>query len=67
MHWQKEINNLLDNYGFKNKIITYVKNEGSNLNTMTHVLKFVMKCEILVLEETEFQATYFGRVFSKGY
>jgi hypothetical protein len=36
---------LLDQYGLKNKIITYVKNEGSNLNTMTIALKFVMKCD----------------------
>jgi hypothetical protein len=64
---KKKLNNLLDNYGLRNMIITYVKDGGSNLNTMTSVLKFVMKCEILVLEETEFQGTCFGCVFSKGY
>jgi hypothetical protein len=52
---------------FRNKIITYVKNEGLNLNTMTCVPKFIMKCEILVLEETKFQGTCFGCIFSKGY
>jgi hypothetical protein len=42
---------LLDAYGLKNKIITYVKDEGSNLNALTNVLKFVVKCEALSLEK----------------
>jgi hypothetical protein len=33
------------------KIITYVKNEGSNLTTMMSVAKFVVKCEALSFEE----------------
>jgi len=36
---------LLDAYGLRNKIIIYVKDEGSNLNTLTNALKFVVKCE----------------------
>jgi hypothetical protein len=42
---------LLDAYGLKNKIITYVKDEGSNLNALTNALKFVVKCEALRLEK----------------
>jgi hypothetical protein len=42
----------LDAYGFKNEIATYVKDEGSNLNTLTNVLKFIVKCETLGLEES---------------
>jgi hypothetical protein len=38
-------------YGLRNKIIVYVKDEGSNLNTMTIALKFVVKCEVLGLDE----------------
>jgi hypothetical protein len=38
---------LLDIYGLKNKIITYVKDEGSTLNTLTITLKFIVKCEAL--------------------
>ncbi len=57
---------LLDAYGLRNKIITYVKDEGSNLNTLTNALKFVVKCEALGLEES-FQGTYFGHGFSKAY
>lgn len=33
---------LLHIYGLKNKIIMYVKNEGSNLNALTSALKFVV-------------------------
>jgi hypothetical protein len=55
---------LLDAYGLRNKIIAYVKDEGSNLNTLNNVLKSIVKCETLGLEET-FQGTYFGHVFSK--
>ncbi len=33
------------------KIITYVKNEESILNTMIIVLKFIRKCETLSLDE----------------
>jgi hypothetical protein len=43
---------LLDAYGLRNKIITYVKDEGSNLNTLSSALKFVVKCETLGLEES---------------
>jgi hypothetical protein len=43
-----------------------VKYEGSNLNTLINVLKFVVKCETLGLEES-FLGTCFGHVFSKAY
>jgi hypothetical protein len=43
---------ILDAYGLKNKIITYEKDEGSNLNILTSALKFVVKCETLSLEES---------------
>jgi hypothetical protein len=56
---------LLDQYGLRNKIIAYVKDEGSNLNTMTIILKFVVKCEVFGLNES-FQGVCFGHVFSKA-
>jgi hypothetical protein len=43
---------LLDAYGLRNKIIAYVKDEGSNLNTLINVLKFLIKCETLGLKES---------------
>lgn len=57
---------FLDIYGLKNKIITYVKNKGSNLNTLTIVLKSIVKCEGLNLKES-FQRTCFEHGFSKAY
>jgi hypothetical protein len=48
----------------RNKIIPYVKDEGSNLNTLTNVLNSVVKCETFGLEGN-FQGTCFGHVFSK--
>jgi hypothetical protein len=36
----------------RNKIIAYVKDEGSNLNTMTIALKSIVKCEVLGLDES---------------
>jgi len=48
----KNFIDLLDAYGLKNKIITYVKDEGSNLNALTNVLKSVVKCEALGLKKS---------------
>jgi hypothetical protein len=42
---------LLDQYGLRNKIIAYVKDEGSNLNTMIIALKSIIECEILGVNE----------------
>jgi hypothetical protein len=53
---------LFDQYGLKNKIIAYVKDKGSNLNTMIIVLKFVVECEVLGWDES-FQGSCFGHVF----
>jgi hypothetical protein len=49
MHWEKNLIDLLDAYGVKNMTLAYVKNKGSNLNTMISVLKSIMKCEVLDL------------------
>ncbi len=42
---------LFDQYGLRNKIIAYVKDEDSNSNTRTIDLKFVVKCEVFNLNE----------------
>ncbi len=55
---------LFDQYGLKNKIISCVKDEGSNLNIMIIALKFVIKCEVLGLDES-FDNSCFGHVFFK--
>jgi hypothetical protein len=53
---------LFNQYGLRKKFITYVKDEGSNLTTMTIALKSIVKCEILGLDES-LQNTCFGHVF----
>jgi hypothetical protein len=39
-------------YGLRNKIIAYVKDKGSNLNTMTITLKSIVKCEVVGIDES---------------
>ncbi len=52
-------------YGLKKKILAHVKDEGSNLNAMTTILKFFMSCECLDLEE-RFQGSCVGHIFPKS-
>ncbi len=47
----KKLTELLDNYALRKKIIAYVKDEGSNLNTMISTLKSIISCDMLGLEE----------------
>jgi len=56
---------LLDQYGLRNKIITYVKNEGFNFNITIIALKFVVKCEVFHLDEI-LQGICFDHFFSKA-
>jgi hypothetical protein len=42
----KDLIELLRICNLKEKIIAYVKDEGSNFNTMTIILKFVVNCNI---------------------
>jgi len=48
----------------RKKIIIYVKDERSNLNIMTIVLKFIVSYGVLGLDEI-FQSTCFDHVFPK--
>jgi hypothetical protein len=61
----KNLIKLLQKYNLKNKIILYVKDEGSNLNIM-NVALLVVSCDILSLEES-YQSTCFGHAFLKAY
>ncbi len=54
----------MDSYALRRKIITYVKDEGLNLNTMTTTLKSIVNCDMLGLEES-FQGICFGHASSK--
>ncbi len=56
---------MLDSYALRRKIITYVKDEGFNLNTLTTTLKLIVSCDMLGLEES-FQGICFGHASSKA-
>ncbi len=56
---------FLDNYALRKKTIAYVRDEGSNMNTMTIALKLIVSCDMLGLEEN-FPGTCFGHAFSKA-
>jgi len=62
--WLK-IEELLDSYALRRKIIAHVKDKESNLNTMTIALKSIVSCDMLGLEEN-FQGFCFGHAFSKA-
>ncbi len=37
----------MEQYGLMNKMISYVKDEGANLNVLTIVLKSIVNCEAI--------------------
>jgi len=51
-------------YELNAQIIAYVKDEGSNLNTMTNALTFVVSCETLGLQ-TPYVGSCSGHAMSK--
>ncbi len=55
---------FLVKYQFTSKIIVYVKDEGTNLNTLAFTLKSVVSCAPLQLA-TPSNGTHFGHVMSK--
>jgi hypothetical protein len=61
----KTLTYLLDKYGFKKKIITYIKAKGFNFNVMIIALKSIASCESFRLEKN-LQETCFGHAFSKA-
>jgi hypothetical protein len=42
-----QVNEMLAKHGFNAWVITYVKDERSNISTMTIVLTFIVSCEML--------------------
>jgi hypothetical protein len=55
---------LLKTFHFQDKVIAYVKDEGSNLVSLATSLTSVVSCPVLGLE-TPYSGTYFGHVMSK--
>ncbi len=59
-----QVNEVLTKHGFNAQVITYVKDEGGNLSTMTTTLTSVVSCEVLGLA-TPFVGACWGHVMSK--
>ncbi len=59
-----QVTMLLNSFGLLNKVIMYVKNEGSNLATLTFALTFVVSCSPLQLPRP-FVGSCFGHAMSK--
>jgi hypothetical protein len=55
---------LLKKFGLTSKVLCYVKDEGTNLETMTIALKSTISCEVLNLL-TPFVGACFGHAMSK--
>ncbi len=56
---------LFVTYEITNKVIIYVKDEGTNLNNFAYALTNVVSCELLQLP-SPFSGTFFGHVMSKA-
>jgi hypothetical protein len=61
----KNLIEWLDQYDLRKKIIAYVKDEGANLNAMIVILKSMVDCEVISMEES-FQGGCFGHLFYKA-
>ncbi len=60
------LTNLLNKYDLKKNINVHVKNEGSNLNTLTIVFNYiVVSCNVLGFIES-FQSSYFNHALFKA-
>jgi hypothetical protein len=60
----KQLKTLLEKFGLTSKVLCYVKDEGTNLETMTITLKSTISCEVLNLL-TPFVGACFGHATSK--
>jgi hypothetical protein len=59
------VKSFLAKYELTNKIITYVKDEGTNLNTFVVALTFVVSCATLQIAPP-FIGTCFGHLMFKA-
>jgi len=60
----EQMKSLFTTYELTNKVIVYVKDEGTNLNMLAFALTNVVSCELLQLP-SPFSGTFFGHVMSK--
>jgi hypothetical protein len=60
----RQLEAMLENFGFTSKVLCYVKDEVTNLASMTATLKSVISCEALNLFQP-FDGTCFGHAMNK--
>jgi hypothetical protein len=60
----RNLQDLLEKYRLRKKIVAYVKDEGFNLERTIIIFKLIVNCEIL---EESFQRTCFGHAYFKAY
>jgi hypothetical protein len=59
---QKQMTNFLDEYNLRQKMITYLKIEGSNLNVMIIALKSIVNYETMGSRWKKFKGLGFVQV-----
>jgi hypothetical protein len=59
------VNQLFEEYKLINKITCYMKDEGTNLSTMTTIIKLNVSCEELVIH-APFEGVCFGNALFKA-
>jgi hypothetical protein len=61
-----QLNYVLVQYELLDKVLSYVKDEGANLNTFTMILMNIISCAPLMLPQP-YAAIYYGHAMSKCY
>jgi hypothetical protein len=61
-----QVNNVFVEHGLNTHVFAYVKDEGSNIPTMTSTLTFIVSCEVLGLS-TPFVCSCWGHVMFECY
>jgi hypothetical protein len=59
-----QLKDLFARYKFLDKVITYVKDEGANLNTLTTTLTSIVSCSPLSLPQA-YATSCYGHAMSK--
>ncbi len=61
----RQLKTMLEKFSLTSKVLCYVKDKGTNLASMTTILKSIISCETLNLL-VPFHGACFGHVMSKA-
>ncbi len=59
-----QLNNLFTHFDLCDKVIAFINNESTNLNTLTNALTSIMSCVTLMLAQA-YASSCYGHVMSK--